>query len=143
VPGVSITPDAPLPGVTSDTNGAFAVPVYPGWTGSIYAAFPGKVMIPPAMSFQPVLDNQSNLVFVAAEPQFMRATGALQDGAFKLSWYAINGVWYRISQSTNLVDWAPTSDLWTFGNGTELSQTIPSNNPPEGNFFRVEANAHP
>ena len=65
----------------------------------------------------------------------MTVTQAGQD--LQLTWPGVPGVTYRLSWSTNLVDWQDTGSSWTGINGP-MQTLFPVSGEPQ-KFFRLQA----
>lgn len=127
----------PVPTLT-DTNGFYAVEVYPGWTGTITPSRTESVFIPPSRTYTNVSADFPNQNFVMAPPAALTLTADPQGPSLVLRWHGTTGLTYQPLYSTNLVDWYPCSTPLP-GTNAPMSCTVPIG-PEPLKFFRFTTN---
>lgn len=137
VAGVQLQPSGGLAGVTTDTNGAYALSVTPGWSGSVTPSLGTSAFVPDSISYTNLdasVTNQNYLLVASVAPAL---SAALNSNNLALSWAGIPGVTYQVYWSTNLTDWQPLGSPIAGANGPMQSLLPVSSNAAA--FFELKA----
>jgi hypothetical protein len=137
VPGVTLQPDGGLPSVVTDTNGAYALPVLPSWTGTVTPSLTGYAFVPGARAYEGVAAAVTGADFLMVETITPALTFGQQGANLLLNWLGVPGVTYDLSWSTNLVDWQ-ISGASLMGTNGSMQILVPVTAEPQ-KFFRLRA----
>jgi hypothetical protein len=137
VPGITLQPSGLL-AQTSDTNGFYSVSVPLYWSGSIVPSANG-VVFPNSRTYVSVSQDMPNQSFLFNSTSTLIITGTpfLDNSYFTVSWFALNGVYYQVQYSTNLVDWVPVAPIY-IGNDAPRETVVPTGNAPQM-YFRINS----
>ena len=137
VAGVLLQPSGGLTGVTTGTNGQYALGVPPGWSGTVTPSLGSFMFAPGSMAYTNVtapLTNQNYLMVTTIAPGLASGVSGTN---FLVNWAGLPGVTYQLLWSTNLVDWQPLGGPLPGTNGL-MQFVVPIGSDP-ADFFRVSA----
>jgi hypothetical protein len=125
-----------LPTLT-DTNGAYALQVTPGWTGTVSPSRSGWLFVPRFRSYEKLGDSVTNQDFVMVASPDLQLTQRRTGGNVNLQWFGIIGVTYQALASTNLIDWCPCQPVCQ-GSNQLMGVTLPLGGEPV-QFLKLQA----
>jgi len=137
VAGVLLQPNGGLIGVTTDTNGNYALGVPPGWNGTVTPTLGSFMFVPGSLAYTNVtapVTNQNYLMVPTVAPSL---TTGLSGTNFLVNWSGIPGVTYQLVWSTNLMDWQSLGGTLAGTNGP-MQIILPVSSDP-ADFFRLSA----
>ena len=136
VAGLTLQPSG-LTAAMSDSNGLYSLTVPVLWSGSIVPMGSG-IIIPSSRTYSNLSSDVPGQNYQVTSPAAFTLASGQSDGTnMNLSWYAINGVTYRVLCSSNLVDWVPYGPS-VLGNNAPATVAWPVTNAPQL-FFRLSA----
>lgn len=135
--GVTLQPSGGLPGVTTGSDGTFALPVLPSWSGTVTPALGSLVAVPAARSFTEVTAAQTGADFLLVESITPALALSRQGSAVFLTWLGVPGVTYQLHASTNLLQWEATDRTVVGTNGPMRFALLMGEEPQR--FFRLLA----
>ncbi|MGA3266010.1 MAG: hypothetical protein ABSE16_04220 [Verrucomicrobiota bacterium] len=107
VSGVWLQPSGGLTGLTTDTNGNYALGVPAGWSGSVTPTFGSFKFTPGSLAYTNVTASLTNQNYLMAAIVAPTLAPTLNGGALLVGWTGVSGVTYQPLWSTNLITWQP------------------------------------
>jgi hypothetical protein len=136
-PGVTLQPDGGLPAVVTGADGAYALPVLPGWTGTVTPLLAGFAFVPGTRTFTQLNASLADADWLMVETISPTVTLRLTGANLLMTWPGIPGVTYSPLWSTNLVQWEELGVSLPGTNGP-MQMVIPLGTDPQS-YFRLRA----
>lgn len=122
---------------STDANGRFSIGVPQGTVLSVTPHLPGWQFVPGTRSYTNVTDSIPGQNFLAVNSLAPTLSFSTQGSGLVLNCFGIPGVAYRLSGSSNLVDWVDLGE-WQIGTNGPLGWVVPPGTDP-AQFFRLKA----
>jgi hypothetical protein len=120
------------------TNGAFALAVPPGWSGTVTPTNGGWAFTPPSLSYVSLTADATNQNFTASLAAPLVLTTTRSANSLQFRWPSALGLEYQLQSATNLpaTTWLDEGALFP-GTGGVLSTNLPLG-PEPAKFYRLQ-----